>query len=532
MAADNLILKGGMWHARFVIPVELREFFGKSQFSQSLKTGSKNEAQNRKIPFVKKWKTEIEAKRKELNNEDSDLSLGLSFDDFKEIAVDYIKAKKEKEEEKIKTLITQLITKRERFGEPELDSIEKEQKERHFHMWSANQLNDEERSNADEEINVWNVSYTSKLNDKGQLDFETTVEALKHVQRINEKLDLKMLIGELSQTHELTLKEKDEVVTAAQDPENQAPASPFSKQNLESFKKYQKEIRKVIDKTVDMQVSRLQKISDWLKSESLDLSHKSIRLYLDAQTDLTAKTKKQYILAGNTFYKWAMNNIERFEIKYQSVKAPFQNHEFPVARTGKAQKEGQRKNYTKEQIIALYEKASKMSGKNKQPLCDAIKIAAYTGMRIEEICKLEIKRDLVDDEGVYSFSLDDGKNISAIRKIPVHPKIKALIDRLKSESKDGFLIPSPAGNKYGIRSDYLSKAFGRLKTLAGYDSRYVFHSIRGTVITHFQRHNITGLTIASIVGHETDSVTFDIYSDGASAKQKQDAIATLDYDFG
>jgi hypothetical protein len=33
--------------------------------------------------------------------------------------------------------------------------------------------------------------------------------------------------------------------------------------------------------------------------------------------------------------------------------------------------------------------------------------------------------------------------------------------------------------------------------------------------------------IASIVGHETGTVTFDIYSEGASAKQKLEAINTL-----
>jgi hypothetical protein len=33
--------------------------------------------------------------------------------------------------------------------------------------------------------------------------------------------------------------------------------------------------------------------------------------------------------------------------------------------------------------------------------------------------------------------------------------------------------------------------------------------------------------IASIVGHETGTVTFDIYSEGASAKQKYDAIKTF-----
>jgi integrase len=280
-----------------------------------------------------------------------------------------------------------------------------------------------------------------------------------------------------------------------------------------------------------MQVSRLKTIRAFLTSNKYDLNHKTIRTWLEQEQKLSAKTKKQYVLAGNTFYKWAINNVTDFEEKYQDIKPPFQGHEFPVARTGKAKKEGKRKTYSKEQVEMLFTNAAAHKGKNRQPLMDAIRIGAYTGMRIEEICKIRIDRDLVDDEGVYSFSLDDGKNESAIRNIPIHPALLPIIERLKENSKDKFLMPSPAGNQYDIRSDFLSKAFGRLKTESGFSSQYVFHSFRGTVVTQLQRKDIAPLTIVSIVGHEPGTTTFDIYSAGASAQQKNEAVKTLSYDF-
>lgn len=63
----------------------------------------------------------------------------------------------------------------------------------------------------------------------------------------------------------------------------------------------------------------------------------------------------------------------------------------------------------------------------------------------------------------------------------------------------------------------------------GYDKNYVFHSIRKTVITQLQRAGVEGITIASIVGHETGTITFDIYSEGPSIKQKQKALEKLKF---
>lgn len=106
--------------------------------------------------------------------------------------------------------------------------------------------------------------------------------------------------------------------------------------------------------------------------------------------------------------------------------------------------------------------------------------------------------------------------------------MKPLIEKLANNADDdGYLIHTSGGNKYGIRSDSISKAFGRIKRELGYDARHVFHSIRKTVITSLQQNDVKPLVIASIVGHETGTVTFDIYSEGASAKQKYDAIKTF-----
>lgn len=134
---------------------------------------------------------------------------------------------------------------------------------------------------------------------------------------------------------------------------------------------------------------------------------------------------------------------------------------------------------------------------------------------------------LIEPDGIKSFDIVDSKTMAGIRVVPVHPALTTTVERLKNSSKDGYLISSHSKNKYGIRSDALSKAFGRLKEAHEYGTQHVFHSIRKTVITQLVRAGVLGTLIAELVGHETGTVTFDVYSQGASARQKLAAISKL-----
>ena len=153
-------------------------------------------------------------------------------------------------------------------------------------------------------------------------------------------------------------------------------------------------------------------------------------------------------------------------------------------------------------------------------------LGAYTGARIEELCQLKVT-DVVSEDGVDCFYISNGKNENAERIVPVHKELKPLLKRLAKDANGEFLISASCRNKYGKRSDSLSKQFGRLKRDLGYGPDHVFHSLRKSFITFLQNNDIPGLTIASIVGHETGTITFDVYSAGPNAKQKLKAISTL-----
>lgn len=161
--------------------------------------------------------------------------------------------------------------------------------------------------------------------------------------------------------------------------------------------------------------------------------------------------------------------------------------------------------------------------KDDQPLTDLIALGAYTGARIESLCALTLE---TSKDGAFTF---DDKTEAGERKVPVHPKLRALVKRLRKDSADGFLIPSTAAGQYGIRSDPLGKRFGRLKTSLGFGPGHTFHSLRHGVVTQLHQAGVPSPIISDIVGHEKGVFTLDKYGSGSSMKQKADALALVKY---
>ena len=186
-------------------------------------------------------------------------------------------------------------------------------------------------------------------------------------------------------------------------------------------------------------------------------------------------------------------------------------------------KKTQRRSFSREEICLLFHELKKNS--NREPeLFHMFQIGIYTGARIEEICQIKTI-DVTDD----SFKICDSKTRAGIRELPIHTKIQSLMKNLKSKSTNGYLISKLKSNKYGQRSAYIGKKFGRLKTNLGFDSTKVFHSIRMAVSTQLEQADVYYAIIADILGHEKRALTYDVYSDGSSMKQKVKAIEKINY---
>lgn len=161
-----------------------------------------------------------------------------------------------------------------------------------------------------------------------------------------------------------------------------------------------------------------------------------------------------------------------------------------------------------------------------QPLADIIALGAYTGARINELANMPLES--VTEQ--KSLLIKDSKTKAGVREIPIHPAIEQLVERLKRDTKDGYLIPSDSVNQYGDRSPALGKRFGRLKAKLGFTKgSEVFHSIRKTLITLMENAGVPEGVAADIAGHKKQTMTYGLYSAGTMLEIKREAISKAVY---
>ncbi|WP_168927533.1 tyrosine-type recombinase/integrase [Nitrincola alkalilacustris] len=155
-------------------------------------------------------------------------------------------------------------------------------------------------------------------------------------------------------------------------------------------------------------------------------------------------------------------------------------------------------------------------------------IGVYTGMRIEEICRIKFSDVKRHKQRYYLTVYEDAKTAAgAGREIPIHRNIERLFT--VREKTDDFVIHVRCRNQYEERSSAIGKRFGRLKKDLGFGIDKVFHSIRKTFITELERAGVTEAVTASIVGHEYRTMTYGLYSGGVTINTKFEYMDMLDF---
>lgn len=320
--------------------------------------------------------------------------------------------------------------------------------------------------------------------------------------------------------YSLTPTEVAEAETIYAVPTSYKPKSPITQSRLKAFREF-RESRGGADKHVDQQVSKMELLSDFLKKETLPLNFDTVDLWLKSLNRAPA-TLSQYLMAGTAFWKWAIKYDEGWREEYKDKVNPFAGHDLPQG--GGSETAGQdREMYTPDDAIKLHQAALQ---KKDQPLADLILLGWYTGGRIEELCKLT-KDSVITVDGIQCFDFPKSKSKASKRVVPIHPSLLSTINRLIKDSADNFLIPVSSSGPYDKRSHAISKAFGRLRDKAGFSKLHVFHSFRHTAVTELIRADVPDALAKELIGHETGSVTHDVYSKGASTEQKLAAISKL-----
>ena len=227
----------------------------------------------------------------------------------------------------------------------------------------------------------------------------------------------------------------------------------------------------------------------------------------DAELGRKARTVKARLSEIGNYWRWLQSHQivpgDRNPFSY-----PARRIQDPAHR--KLTKEAQRQRFRPEDVVRCWREAER---RGDTPLVVTIKIAAYSGARIEAICRLKSKDINIDPNTKIRFMQMADKTDAGNRFVPIHSELSMLIDQLVTDTdKDDYLIASSAKNKYGERSQPIGKRFGRLKTDLGFDNRFVFHSIRKTIAHMFETLECPPGVAKDILGHVKTDMTFGIYS--------------------
>lgn len=177
--------------------------------------------------------------------------------------------------------------------------------------------------------------------------------------------------------------------------------------------------------------------------------------------------------------------------------------------------------FTPENAVSLVNKAIEIEDNE---LADIIRVAMFTGARLEEICTITVQ-NIQPDRIIISGT----KTATSLRQVPIHPQLDRTVRRLIGDRKSGFLFPDLTENKFGDRSNAIGKRFGHMKTNMKFGSEYVFHSLRKTFSNILWSNHVQRELISQLLGHKTGHITTDVYTRDPEFATKLEAIKKLAY---
>lgn len=184
----------------------------------------------------------------------------------------------------------------------------------------------------------------------------------------------------------------------------------------------------VTNQTLEQKAKQLGELADWVGagSEVSALTREQAGRYVHEvllQRGNSIKTVKDRLSHLRAFWAWLVGrgivDINIWEGISQTVR-------------GSTRGKPKRRPWTDAEVYTLLSSVPLYD-----PLWPLSAIGAYTGMRREEISVLTVS-DVTEDGALV---VRQGKTQAAIRRIPIHPVIQPLIERLIASTRDSYLIP-------------------------------------------------------------------------------------------
>ncbi|WP_130988951.1 site-specific integrase [Klebsiella pneumoniae] len=247
---------------------------------------------------------------------------------------------------------------------------------------------------------------------------------------------------------------------------------------------------------------------DYLKRSDIrlnDINRTTVTGWLDAMSGVKAvQTQANYLSALACI-------LDLASARYHDA-PPIQANPFRLHKLHTAKSRQSYEAFTDNEVIALLRGLQEAG---EVELFDVASIAAYSGMRIGEICNLQPEHIIVID-GITCFQVLEGKTANAARIIPLHSSLISMVSERCQKPYNGFLFyrASITKREDGKRSSWHVNRFGRLKRDILPDSENkVFHSFRHAVISKLNAAGVDEGRVALLVGHSSGSTeSFTTYS--------------------
>lgn len=177
-----------------------------------------------------------------------------------------------------------------------------------------------------------------------------------------------------------------------------------------------------------------------------------------------------------------------------------------------------------------------LTGPATRTLADVIRVAALSGMRLNEIAGLTVGDC---EDGV--MKIRRAKTKAGRRVVPIHPDLSELVaSRSKDKAADAFLFdemkappsrgPNGRGDKTGERFTAYRRSLGVDDTPDGARQSLVdFHSFRRWFATAAEQAGQPPHLISAVLGHKLarSSMTLKVYSGGPSLAQLQAVVDSV-----
>jgi len=136
-------------------------------------------------------------------------------------------------------------------------------------------------------------------------------------------------------------------------------------------------------------------------------------------------------------------------------------------------------------------------------ICKAVSVLIYTGLRIDEF--LSLKREHIENGFIF---VNASKTDAGIRTIPIHHKIKSIIDYFLNEGGE-YLFYMTNKEKKTVYATF-RRAFNEIMQEMGME--HTIHDTRHTFASMLNKVGANDVVISSLAGHEDKEFTKKVYT--------------------